>query len=50
MEEMILAEDLLERVEGLIHQLDDTVSDRFVIIEELLHQVKEELENLLETD
>jgi len=46
MEEVILAEELLEKVEGLIHQLEDDVSGKFILTEELLYQVKEELEEL----
>ena len=47
MEEVILAEELLEKVEGLIHQLEDVVSGKFVMTEELLHQVKEDLEEII---
>ena len=47
MEDVILAKELLEHVEGLIHQLDDVISDKFIITEELLYQIKEELEDLV---
>lgn len=47
MEEVILAEELLEKVEGLIHQIEDIVSDKFVITEELLYQVREDLEEII---
>jgi len=46
MEDVILAEELLNEVEGLLHRLDDVISDKFVIVEELLHQIKEELEDV----
>lgn len=47
MEDVILAEEILERVEGLIHQLEGRISDNFIITEELLHQIKEELEDVI---
>ena len=47
MEEVILAEELLEKVEGLIHQIENVVSDKFVMTEELLDQVREDLEDII---
>lgn len=47
MEEIILAEDLLDKIEGLIHQVEGQVSDTFIMTEELLHQLKEDLEEII---
>lgn len=47
MEEAILAEDLLEKIDGMLHQIDAVMSDRFVMTDELLHQIKEELEDVI---
>jgi len=47
MEEVILARELLEEVETMIRQVEDMVSDKFVITEELLHQIKEDLEAIV---
>jgi uncharacterized protein YoxC len=46
MEEVILAEELLDKIEGLLTQIEDTVGGTFVMTEELLHQLKEELEDI----
>lgn len=47
MEDMILAEEMLEKIEGMLRQLEDVVNDDLTMTEEILYQVKEELESIL---
>ena len=47
MEDIILAEDLLEKIEGLLRQLEDVINDDFSVVSEHLYQAKEELEEIL---
>ena len=50
MEDIILAEDLLEKIEGLLRQLEGVINSDFTMTEELLHQIKEDLESILSHD
>lgn len=50
MEDIFLAEELLEKIEGMLRQLEDVVSSDLTMTEELLHQIKEDLESILSHD
>lgn len=41
-----MIEELLEHVDGMIGILDETIDEDYVIVEELAHELREELESL----
>ncbi len=47
MEEIILAEDILEKVEGLLHQINEVYGGTFSMTEELLYEIKDNLEDII---
>jgi len=47
MEDIVLAEEVLEQIENILYQLEDVISGNFSTTEELLHQIKDDLEIII---